>query len=88
MNSDQYNTLVRLARQGADYARAMNGAMVSEYIAALHGWWACAAYAWDWDTARTAQRAIKWVTCASDFHCGYAHPITKACASLMWGEAA
>lgn len=86
MNSNQFDALVRLAKLGADYARAGNGLMVMDYTCTLRGWFECAAHAQDNETAEVAQRGIEWVTCASDYHRGYAHPITEAAAHLMWGD--
>ncbi|MDP0496379.1 MAG: hypothetical protein Q7Q73_09240 [Verrucomicrobiota bacterium JB024] len=79
---------MRLAKLGADYARAGNVLMALDYTATLRGWFECATYAQDMETAQAANRASEWVACASDYHAGYAHPITEAASRLMWGEAA
>ena len=86
MNSTQFDALVRLAKLGADYARAGNGLMVLDYTATLRGWFECASCSGDRETSEAAQRAITWVQCAIDHHVGYAHPITEAAAHLMWGD--
>ena len=88
MNSTQFDALVRLAKLGADYARAGNGLMVLDYTSVLRGWFEFANYSRDQETCRAAWRAITWVQSASDYHAGYDHPITEAAAHLMWGEAA
>ena len=86
MNSRQFDELVRLARLGANYARAGNAFMAFDCEATLRGWIQCASAGNDTETFMAAQRALTWVIATHDYHIGFEHPVTESEAKLMWGD--
>jgi hypothetical protein len=86
MNSNQFDELVRIARLGADCARAGNGLMPMHYTSVLNGWWYCSHFSGDKACSRAAHRASTWIQCAISYYDGLDYQITESDAQLMWGD--
>lgn len=86
MNSIQMDALTERALRGAMHIRDRNEKAL-ECQAELQGWWMCAFYGGDKETARTAQRALYWIRCAIWHELGEPFVITEAAHTLMWGDA-
>lgn len=87
MDIDQLNSLIRLAKSGAQ--AALTDDRIKAHICRdrLHGWWECALSIGDHELACAAYRGGEWVDAANHWAISSPMQITESGRNLMWGEA-